>query len=725
MRSRSSADESSDESEYVGSDLDDSAESDTDLTSVNICTADEDGDEQPCDSTDDEAISPSEDHPPEYYHQQLETFDEQEYTKQDYKDSSTRLLDRIEEQWNCCWKYLRKERFRDYATVSVGTLHTFFDWLLSQRRGKGGRIRRGTKLASSLGTYWKVFRLVYERATTVKLDGKLNRSMHKVLRKLAREHGLKKVGRDKACMYVEDLNQVLQTNLATSEKRYPHGRYRIQAQLYLQLGGFTANRPQALLSLCYQHIQVTLLRDPEGGPHRVLLEFTFEFTKEFLGIKDMNTFPLPEVIFDETLVFSPHVFLLGILFHDGAFAAYNLTSPNELSKLHIAPGRNELRLHLNQKLRNVPVFRKAVKTLNGWTISDTAPLPYSTLLPWIRSLGQITGFAEVTRPYSLRYGGGKAFNENGNVSEAMQNLMMGHASIGTFLKHYLSRRVTVDTQAVVRGLQPQDALMRAACTMSRSIDRRRPRRLTPEQSASVNEHPKVISLLERREKLKRTHGTKHLKYQELNRKINQERQRQRHALLQSVKERWEYEQPVRDVEQQLDGVEVKNDVDVIALLPVQKELVDATLARPGLSIIEEMCRRNEAICAVMRYCGIEEGGGNLSRTKRSSSHITLTSKSEDLAQPNPDNEALEDAKVSVYKDERPTICFLCLGNDKLPTQSRTYSFHTSGDLSKHFKRKHLQHIKEGDQLRCNLCRVDLEDEMHLRRHAHDVHGTVS
>jgi hypothetical protein len=62
---------------------------------------------------------------------------------------------------------------------------------------------------------------------------------------------------------------------------------RIQAQLYLQLGGFTANRPQALLSLCYRHIQVTLLRDPEGGPHRVLLEFTFEFTKEFLGIKDL------------------------------------------------------------------------------------------------------------------------------------------------------------------------------------------------------------------------------------------------------------------------------------------------------------------------------------------------------------------------------------------------------------------------------------------------------
>jgi hypothetical protein len=241
-------------------------------------------------------------------------------------------------------------------------------------------------------------------------------------------------------MFVEDLSLVLQTNLVTTEKRYSHGHYRIQAQLYLQLGGFTANRPKALLGLCYRHIQVALLRDPEGGPHRVLLEFTFEFTKEFLGIKDMyvvtlsisvithkitnyllrNTFPLPEIMYDETLVFSPHVFLLGVLFSDHAFAAYNLTSPEQLSRLTIPPGRNELPLRLNKDLDNVPVFRKAVRTMSGSVVSPNEPLPYSTLLPWIRVLGQVTGFAQVTRPYSLRYAGGKAFNENGKLRQLLR-----------------------------------------------------------------------------------------------------------------------------------------------------------------------------------------------------------------------------------------------------------------------------------------------------------------
>ena len=76
--------------------------------------------------------------------------------------------------------YLGKDQFRRYETISISTLYTFFNWLLSQRQGKDGRKRRGTKLASSLGTYWKVFRLVYERATGAKLDATINRSMHKV-----------------------------------------------------------------------------------------------------------------------------------------------------------------------------------------------------------------------------------------------------------------------------------------------------------------------------------------------------------------------------------------------------------------------------------------------------------------------------------------------------------------------------------------------------------------
>jgi hypothetical protein len=88
-------------------------------------------------------------------------------------------------------------------------------------------------------------------------------------------------------MYHEDLKEVLRTTLTTNMKKFGIGRLRIQLMLFEQLAGFTANRPQSLLDLRWRHVMVTLLRDPDGGPHRVLLELTFEFTKEYLGIKDM------------------------------------------------------------------------------------------------------------------------------------------------------------------------------------------------------------------------------------------------------------------------------------------------------------------------------------------------------------------------------------------------------------------------------------------------------
>jgi hypothetical protein len=97
MRRRSSAtslssEYSSNKSDGTGSDVDDFVESDTDLSDVDVIAEKDDKDEA--------WLSPNEDHPPEYYLQQLETFDEQEYTREDYQDSSTRLLDRIEDQWN-------------------------------------------------------------------------------------------------------------------------------------------------------------------------------------------------------------------------------------------------------------------------------------------------------------------------------------------------------------------------------------------------------------------------------------------------------------------------------------------------------------------------------------------------------------------------------------------------------------------------------------------------
>jgi len=68
--------------------------------------------------------------------------------------------------------------------------------------------------------------------------------------------------------------------------------------------------------------------------------------------------------------------------------------------------------------------------------------------------GQITGFAEVTKPYCLRDSAAKGLNESPDVSDSMQNLILQYSSIDTFLKHYLDRRINVNLLKIHRGMLP-------------------------------------------------------------------------------------------------------------------------------------------------------------------------------------------------------------------------------------------------------------------------------
>jgi hypothetical protein len=90
-----------------------------------------------------------------------------------------------------------------------------------------------------------------------------------------------------------------------------------------------------------------------------------------------------------------------------------------------------------------------------------------------------------------------------------------------------------------------------------------------------------------------------------------------------------------------------------------------------------------------------------------------------------EKQALRDAMLLVFTKKRTTTYFLCLGEQSLPFEKRTYKFASPGDLTKHFKRKHLAHIKEGDRLKYKVCRIGLQHKQHLQNYAETVHGTVS
>jgi hypothetical protein len=62
-----------------------------------------------------------------------------------------------------------------------------------------------------------------------------------------------------------------------------------------------------------------------------------------------------------------------------------------------------------------------------------------------------------------------------------------------------------------------------------------------------------------------------------------------------------------------------------------------------------------------------------------------------------EEQALSAAMLLVFTEKKPLICFVCLRQKSLLFEKRVYVFASPGDLTKHFKQKHLSQIKEGQK----------------------------
>jgi hypothetical protein len=159
---------------------------------------------------------------------------------------------------------------------------------------------------------------------------------------------------------------------------------------------------------------------------------------------------------------------------------------------------------------------------------------------------------------------------------------------------------------------------------------------------------------------------------------------------------------------------------------LQRRLVEAVLALPGTTLEEETGHRNAAIDAVAAYCKFEEGGPPRGRKPTKKANPLPPSDADlQVMTAQAEEQALKAAMLSVFTEERPLICFVCLGRKGLEFAKRVYIFASPGDLTKHFKRKHLSQVKEGDRPNCDVCLLQLEHKMHFQNHALAIHGTVS
>lgn len=86
-------------------------------------------------------------------------------------------------------------------------------------------------------------------------------------------------------MTLADLTLQIDATARTTEKNFKVGEIRVLAILCLLLMAPGGSRLGSVLQLRFGDIEVVLARDPNGGPHRLVIKFSLEFTKRYLGRK--------------------------------------------------------------------------------------------------------------------------------------------------------------------------------------------------------------------------------------------------------------------------------------------------------------------------------------------------------------------------------------------------------------------------------------------------------
>ncbi|KAH7163708.1 hypothetical protein DER46DRAFT_310712 [Fusarium sp. MPI-SDFR-AT-0072] len=151
------------------------------------------------------------------------------------------------------------------------------------------------------------------------------------------------------------------------------------------------------------------------------------------------------------------------------------------------------------------------------------------------------------------------------------------------------------------------------------------------------------------------------------------------------------------------------------------------------TIESEYRRRNNAILSVMSYCSVQESPlppmtryKAIDTKKDFNLHDNVTRDTE--------SSALGDAITSVFvksRAERSRRCFLCVGRATTlqPPDPAIHGlikpFYSPGDLSRHFKRRHLSNLQPNEKLHCRLCDETLDHKINLQNHGETVHGVVS
>ncbi|KAK4096626.1 hypothetical protein N658DRAFT_501359 [Parathielavia hyrcaniae] len=485
-------------------------------------------------------------------------------------------------------------------------------------------------------------------------------------------------------------------------------------------------RPKAL---CYEDIQLMVVRHPETGEDVLVMAIRLAHHK------GADNKPKPTIFFftpTRRLIFCFISVIVSLAVHDGAFAASKFTSVREVFQHKNRGPVKCTPFRWKEEWLKRPVFRRLDDSIaekdsdesssesesDGSNTSKYQPLPYQKLLDDMTRQSLDAGEERAIEPKAWRRGAANA--ANGNASDAVRDQMMRHdPKWATFNSAYINEKVGFHLQNAFLEEPTEDSLLAMLSHIGHMRDPRARRDMVPDQVWDMMPPDSEIEALKsERAQLKgsqyRVKGTENEdRIRELTRLIASKEAQRKKNIRRAYREDYFYNRPTWDIEaDESEDEYVEPAVDL--QLPERAKLAQILCNQPdNLSSFGLLELRIQAAELMVVLCDKRETRKRDRIRQRARTEVAVKEES-----PEPD-------PFPLLMDRKQ--CPLCIGDETLSFEERTFKYCRPAVMYDHFDRKHARQLGGVKQMSCHHPKcseeaLEFKHMNHFKNHVERVHG---
>ncbi|KAL4933523.1 FluG domain protein [Aspergillus undulatus] len=383
--------------------------------------------------------------------------------------------------------------------ITLRVIEGFLRWYLN-----GHKI----KYQSSLFVFVRFWRMFWCEEMDRLFIYDLRRRMTKlVCTTLTTDYELDVGGKTQPPINMDDLLFSTYHLIAVTKIQFPTARCRQQLSTVRKMMTSTTSRPGTLVvssgymrkekdSLKWKDIELFMVKHPEEPCQTLIMRVTHRLNK---GKRNKGVPPV--YIYTErndNLALCVIQDILEYAIADGAFASEYIKKPRDVWMYTQVPGhRLSTPIHIKETVKEIPIFRKAVKDTEGnWVTSPTEGWVYGDLEDFERTAAQSAGYRKPGTLYKYRKGAAANIR---HLDEESRKLIMGHARSDTF-SYYI--QIQDDTQSAFMGTPTRDALIKLATNAGLTRDPSAPEELSETRKQKVEEDKELNNLKAYRDDLR-------------------------------------------------------------------------------------------------------------------------------------------------------------------------------------------------------------------------------